>query len=59
MTENPRLYGVRRTRAEVEALIEKNQEAYAEGWLQTDQYAWNMAALSAELDALERDETDV
>ena len=42
-----------RTREEVEALVEKNQQAYAEGWLQPDQFAYNMAALSAELDALD------
>jgi hypothetical protein len=39
-----------RTRVEVQALIEKNQTAYLEGWLQPDQYAHNMAVLSSELD---------
>ena len=45
----------KRTRDEVEALIEKNQEAYVDGWLQPDQFAYNMAVLSAELDAAEDD----
>ncbi len=38
-----------RTEAEIKALIERNQEAYLEGWLQPDQFAWNVAALEAEL----------
>jgi hypothetical protein len=40
----------KRTREQVEALIEKNQEAYSDGWLQPDQFAYNIASLSAELD---------
>jgi hypothetical protein len=43
----------RRTRDEVEVLIERNQEAYLDGWLQPDQFAHNVASLSAELDALD------
>lgn len=39
-----------RTKAEIEALLERNQEAYADGWLQPDQFAWNVAVLQAELD---------
>jgi hypothetical protein len=35
------------------SLIEENQAAYVDGWLQPDQFAYNMAALSAELDALD------
>jgi hypothetical protein len=41
-----------RTPEQVERLIERNQENYLAGWLQDDQYAHNMAALSAELDEL-------
>ena len=39
-----------RTPEQVEQLIERNQDA--EGWLQPDQFAWNVAVMSAELDAL-------
>ena len=30
-----------------------NQSAYADGWLQPDQFAYNMALLSAELDEID------
>jgi hypothetical protein len=44
----------KRTREQVDALIERNQVAYLEGLLQPDQFAYNMACLSAELDELDR-----
>ena len=48
----------KRTREEVERLISLNQENYIQGWLQPDQFAWNMAQLSAELDELDKEAAD-
>ena len=43
----------KRTSEEIVALIEKNQEAYLDGWLQPDQFAYNVASLQRELDKLD------